>query len=91
MFFVIEFVLTVVSYRLLKKSLNLHKSWLIFFRENILYYFLKNLKSFCGKKDAFDCAGIRAQVFRNDLISILKVKFSVAEMVKRIFQKETFF
>ena len=25
---------------------------------------LKNLKSFCGKKDAFDCAGIRAQVFR---------------------------
>ena len=25
---------------------------------------LKNFKSFCGKKDAFDCAGIRAQVFR---------------------------
>ena len=23
----------------------------------------KNLKSFCGKKDVFDCAGIRAQVF----------------------------
>ena len=21
--------------------------------------YLKNLKSFCGKKDAFDCAGIR--------------------------------
>ena len=25
---------------------------------------LKNLKSFCGKRDAFDCAGIRARVFR---------------------------
>ena len=25
---------------------------------------LKNLKSFCGKKDVFDCAGIRAQVFQ---------------------------
>ena len=25
---------------------------------------LKYWKSFCGKKDAFDCAGIRAQVFR---------------------------
>ena len=25
---------------------------------------LKNLQFFCGKKDAFDCAGIRAQVFR---------------------------
>ena len=25
---------------------------------------LKNLKSFCGKKGAFDCAMIRAQVFR---------------------------
>ena len=25
---------------------------------------LENLNSFCGKKDAFDCAGIRAQVFR---------------------------
>ena len=25
---------------------------------------LKNLKSFCGKKDVFDCAGIQAQVFR---------------------------
>ena len=24
----------------------------------------KNLKSFCGKKDAFDCAEIRARVFR---------------------------
>ena len=30
-------------------------------RGNILYYYiLKNLKSFWGKKDAFDCAGIRA-------------------------------
>ena len=28
---------------------------------NIILY---NLKSFCGKKDAFDCAGIRSQVFR---------------------------
>ena len=28
------------------------------------YYILINWKSFCGKKDAFDCAGIRAQVFR---------------------------
>ena len=25
---------------------------------------LKNLKSFCGKRDAFDCAGIRARIFR---------------------------
>ena len=28
------------------------------------HFFQKNLKSFCGKKNAFDCAGIRAQVFR---------------------------
>ena len=27
-------------------------------------YSLKNLKSFCGKRDAFDCAGIQAGVFR---------------------------
>ena len=25
---------------------------------------LRNLKSFCGKRDVFDCAGIRARVFR---------------------------
>ena len=34
---------------------------------NLLNYYntnLKNLKSFRGKKDAFDCAGSRAQVFR---------------------------
>ena len=34
------------------------------FHKNINFSNLKNLKSFCGKKDAFDCAGIRAQVFR---------------------------
>ena len=32
---------------------------------NILkLHFLKNLNSFRGQKDAFDCAGIRTQVFR---------------------------
>ena len=25
---------------------------------------VKNLKAFCGKKVAFDCAGIQAQVFQ---------------------------
>ena len=30
----------------------------------VLILNLNNLKSVCGKKDAFDCAGIRAQVFR---------------------------
>ena len=29
-----------------------------------MYFILKNLKSFCGKKDTFDCARIRAQVFQ---------------------------
>ena len=34
-------------------------------RKFINYFsFLKNLKSFCGKREAFDCAGIRARVFR---------------------------
>ena len=31
---------------------------------NLIYKYLKNLKIFLWKKDAFDCAGIRAQVFR---------------------------
>ena len=30
---------------------------------NISYKFSNNLKSFCEKRDAFDCAGIRAPVF----------------------------
>ena len=32
---------------------------------NIFFINLKNLKSFCEKRDAFDCAGIRAPVFRS--------------------------
>ena len=32
------------------------------FIKNILH--LKNLKSLCGKRDAFDCAGIRSRVVR---------------------------
>ena len=43
--------------QLLSKTWDKWTSWKLF---NIL----KNLKYFCGKKYAFDCAGIRAQVFR---------------------------
>ena len=35
----------------------------IIFPECSAFSNLKNLKSFCEKKNAFDCAGIRAQVF----------------------------
>ena len=50
----------------------------------IFKFKFKNFKSFCGKKDTFDCAGIRAQVFRNAVesvffaaarLQILKFKF----------------
>ena len=37
--------------------------------------FLKNLKIFLWEKDAFDCAGIRAQVFRLPVFSLLFIKF----------------
>ena len=39
--------------------------FILFFEKyiSILNLILKNLKSFCGKKDPFDCAGIRAQDF----------------------------
>ena len=35
-----------------------------YFLNNIDNNNLKNLKSFCGKRDALNCAGIRARVFQ---------------------------
>ena len=37
------------------------------------------MKSFCGKKDAFDCAGIRAQVFRLPFINNLMTTLETEE------------
>ena len=63
MVFVTEFFLINVSYKYFKNDWIFDKSWLIF-SGKIFFATLKNLKSFFEKKDAFDCAGIRAWVFR---------------------------
>ena len=49
------------------------------------YSNLKNLKSICGKKDAFDCAGIRAQVFRlieNPKFNLITIIFELRKKRK---------
>ena len=58
----IIFHLTQLIYTYLLFSLEL-KIWYFFTPYNNINN-LKNLISFYGTKDAFDCAGIRAQVFR---------------------------
>ena len=42
---------------------------LLYCNNAILNSNLKDFKYFCGERDAFDCAGIRARVFRK-LVSI---------------------
>ena len=57
------------QYQLLRFVNKIYLKFFFIFHYNIankckLNSNLKNLKSFCGKKDVFDCTGIRAQVFR---------------------------
>ena len=46
---------------------------------------LKHFKSFCGKKDAFDCAGIRAETFRLPVDCVSKGLGSNPNAVERVF------
>ena len=58
----LEMILSGVFYE--RKNMIFYEKNLKLRKNNTFNSNIKNLKSFCGKKDAFDCAGIRAQVFR---------------------------
>ena len=58
----LEMILSGVFYE--RKNIIFYEKNLKLRKNNTFNSNIKNLKSFCGKKDAFDCAGIRAQVFR---------------------------